>query len=453
MKRIAVGLLLLVILMNCTAALAKSKKMDQDLPQWTEETVRQYVLDYIEGTSMERLWSYFDLQIRRYMPEETFRALLMDIKWMTGEFLSTGSYRCFEEPETGLKVHVQHLCMEKQDLDVYFSHKNEPDDWEVMAVEFVPAVKEGTAEPKEYYTELEVTTGTKQYPLQATITLPVSADEEHEVIGCVLVHDDGAFDQDMAIGQTKLFADFADDFGKHNIATIRYEKRAYAYPETAPYDNLEDEVIADAVAAAQTLAEQKGVDSSRIVVIGVGFGAELCPRIAQESDGSIAGIIMIGANGVSKLQQVLDEEGKSMTRDEQDTLKKLIRSIAKAKDEELEGVSYRGRDGFFYRELAQNDQFGILSKLAIPTYIIKGRDDPYVSDDDGRKAYYKKLGISSRFADYYAYRGLNHLLMNDLSLDENGKTEYKVEAHLDHVAAQDIRTWLVKALPAATEEE
>ena len=49
LKRIAVGLLLLVILMNCTAALAKSKKMDQDLPQWTEETVRQYVLDYIEG--------------------------------------------------------------------------------------------------------------------------------------------------------------------------------------------------------------------------------------------------------------------------------------------------------------------------------------------------------------------------------------------------------------------
>lgn len=453
MKRtIAIGLVLL-LLVSCTTGFAKSKRMDQDFPQWTEETVRTYLQDYIDGTSMDRLWSYYDLQIRRYMPMETYRALLLDMKWMTGEFVSFGAYRCYDEPQTGLRVHVQHLCMEKQDLDVYFSHKNEEDDWEVMALEFVPAAKENaSALPQSKYTELAVTTGTQQYPLQATITMPLAASESNPVMGCVLVHDDGAFDRDMTLGQTKLFADFADMFGKNGIATIRYEKRAYVYPDAA-LTNLDDEVITDAVAAVHTLAGTMGIDASRIVLIGVGFGAELCPRIARDAEGAVCGMVMIGANGVPKLQQILQAEGKEMTRDEQNALKNLSRNIARMEDEDLIGISYRGRDGFFYRDLVQNDQMKILDKLSLPTYIIQGRNDPIVSEDDGRKAYSKELGISSRFADYGAYRGLNHLLMNDLTTDENGQPQYRVEAHLDEVAAQDIRSWLAKTFPAGVEEE
>ena len=83
-------------------------------------TVTQYALDFIHGNDMERLYGYYDLQIRRYMPMDTYQAMLTEIEWMTGEFIEFGTYSEFEEPEQQTKTHVLHLCMEKQDLDLYF---------------------------------------------------------------------------------------------------------------------------------------------------------------------------------------------------------------------------------------------------------------------------------------------------------------------------------------------
>lgn len=141
-------LLAVVMLFSCTAY---ADQMEEGVPVWTEETVRQYLLDYIEGSSMDRLWGYFDLQIRRYMPMETYTAMLSDLEFLTGDFVELGAYSCFEEPEFQTKTHVVHMIMEKQDLDVYFTHKNQEDDWEIMALEFALADEvdpsEADAEP------------------------------------------------------------------------------------------------------------------------------------------------------------------------------------------------------------------------------------------------------------------------------------------------------------------
>ena len=91
-------LALVVLMMGVlpVSALAKSKQMEDGVPVWTEETVKQYAEDYIGGRDMSRLWGYYDLQIRRYMPQQTFECFLTDLEWMTGRFLQFGSYRSFE---------------------------------------------------------------------------------------------------------------------------------------------------------------------------------------------------------------------------------------------------------------------------------------------------------------------------------------------------------------------
>lgn len=92
MKRFA-ALMLVMILLTASlpgSAFAKAKQMNDDVPYWTEAEVRQYALDYIEGKSMSRLWGYYDLQIRRYMPMATYEALLIDLEWMTGGFIELG---------------------------------------------------------------------------------------------------------------------------------------------------------------------------------------------------------------------------------------------------------------------------------------------------------------------------------------------------------------------------
>ena len=59
MKRILMFVLCIMLLSTCfpTAVHAKSKQMEDGVPVWTEETVRQYALDYVAGTDMTRLWN------------------------------------------------------------------------------------------------------------------------------------------------------------------------------------------------------------------------------------------------------------------------------------------------------------------------------------------------------------------------------------------------------------
>lgn len=91
MKRTIALILMLTLLLSCLPGMSlAAKQMEDDVPVWTEETVRQYALDYIEGKSMSRLWGYYDLQIRRYMPMDTYEALLIDLEWMTGAFVGLG---------------------------------------------------------------------------------------------------------------------------------------------------------------------------------------------------------------------------------------------------------------------------------------------------------------------------------------------------------------------------
>ena len=100
MKRAIALMLMLTVILACLPAVSlAAKQMEDGVPVWNEETVRQYALDYIEGKSMSRLWGYYDLQIRRYMPMETYQAMLTEIEWMTGAFTGFGIYTSFEEPE------------------------------------------------------------------------------------------------------------------------------------------------------------------------------------------------------------------------------------------------------------------------------------------------------------------------------------------------------------------
>ena len=266
MKRIICFVLALMLMLGCTNALAKSKKMDIALDPWNESNARQYVLDYIEGKSYERLYSWFDLQIRRYMPFETYTSLLADLNFLTGKFVRlTDSYRTFTDEKGTLQTHVFHMVMEKMDLEVYFSHKNEADDWDVMGLDFVPAEREELTDdlmlvgsdpftPEAKYTEQAIQVGTTEYPLDGVLSIPVDASASAPVPVCILIHDDGPYDMHMTLGETAVFDDIADLFGDMGIAVLRYNKRTYQYPDCA-VDTIEEEVIEDAVTAIRFAAD------------------------------------------------------------------------------------------------------------------------------------------------------------------------------------------------------
>lgn len=465
MKRAIALTLMMTIIFACLPAVSlAAKQMEDDVPVWTEETVRQYALDYIEGKSMSRLWGYYDLQIRRYMPMETYEAMLTDLEWMTGAFLELGSYRSFEEPENKLKTHVLHLIMEKQDLDMYFTHKDKEDDWEIMALEFVPAEKEAlsdggdmlvggraTAEPD--YEETDVTVGQAPYVLEGVLTMPKEASEETPVPMCVFVHDFGAFDHDLTMGQTTFFADLADALGKMGVASLRYDSRAYAYPD-AQAETVYDEAVEDALAACQLLKDNPLVDQERIVLVGLGFGGMIAPRIVSQSEGAFTAMIILGSTPKTLIEwycATQPEAYNALGEETQGTIEKMVKKVSSVSEEEARALTLFGKNGYYFWEDLHYNAVDLIKELKVPTYIGQGRRDPIVSEDDGRIAYADAIGDNMTFMSFKAFRGLNHILMNDLTVNEDGLPEYAVATHIDTQAGRTLAQWVLNLF--MTEEE
>lgn len=472
MKRLLSTLTALLMLLSCLpgSAFAAAKQMRDGVPVWTEDTVKQYALDFIHGQDMERLFGYYDLQIRRYMPMDTYTGMLSEIEWMTGEFLGFGTYTSFEETELKTKTHVLHLCMEKQDLDLYFTHKNKTDDWEVMAVEFVPGEKQdvAVAEAAEEdtstapaYTETAVQVGTEPYLLTGVLTLPASASSLVKVPGVVLVQDASYGDADETVGQTKLFADLAKTFAQKGIATLRYQTRMDAYGSTFTQEQLdgmtaEDEVIQDAIAAGKLLAENDLVDASHLVILGHGLGAMLAPRIASEADGLFQGMVLV-AGSPKSLEEVLlaqketalanlDGSALVAAQGEAEALSAEIDALSKVKKADAaKALTLNGRNAYYYWEMDQVDACKLIKKLKLPTFIVQGNDDYQLSLEDGIEAYEDQLETASKYVDFKIFRKLNHQLMlfAGPSGDKGTLAEYDTPATLNTQAGRTLADWVL----------
>jgi len=459
MKRFLTCILICVLVINCCfvtvglAAKKKAKQMEDGVPQWNEETVRQYALDYINGVDMETLWGYYDLQIRRYMPFVAYSNFLLEMEWMTGEFVQLGSYHSFEEEETQLKTHVLHLCMEKQDLDFYFTHKNKEDDWEVMAIHFVPSEKQQPdmlvgedvpANEEKLYTEIEVTVGTEEYPLKGILTMPDVASPENQVPVVVLVHDEGPLDMDSTMGNTALFKDIAHLFGNMGVATLRYDKRTYTYGETDEM-TVWEETVEDAVLAGRMVKENENIDQKRVVLMGHGFGGYLVPRIAFEDRDTYTALVIIAASPISYPEQLLSRTDLTgMTVEEAEDLKRQVTRIGDMGKTNAKEIELFGKNGYYFWDILQTDPINLLKRLKKETYIVQGTADPVISEEDGWRKYSSQFGDKITFLGFQPFRGLNHLLMVDNEVDEAGKPLYQKEVHLDKAAGRTLCQWVRK---------
>lgn len=491
-KRLCVMLMVLVMAVSIipVGALAAAKQMRDGVPVWTEETVKEYALAYIKGEDMETLREYYDLQVRRYMPIETFEAMLVEIEWMTGDFIEFGTYQSFEEPELKLKTHVLHMCMEKQDLDLFFTHKDKADDWEVMAVEFALAEKQPISDGRDMlvtggeeeepsvslknpptYTQVEVTVGEAPYPLKGILTLPEEASPRLKVPACVLVHGSGPSDMDETVGQTKFFADLADAFARKGIATIRYDKRTYTYGAAMSAEEIanltvKEETIQDAISAGKLLKANENIDPSRIILVGHSMGAMLAPRIATEADGLFGGILMIAGTPKSLPEIIIaqnrdviakmDEAEQAAANAQLAPVIEQVKRLPKMTEEEARNTTIFGVNAYYFWEMHKYDSIKLLKKLKVPIYIVQGNADFQISLENGIEAYEDALGDDLKNVDYKIFRGLNHLLMKFTGSTEDKGTlkEYDTPANIDTLTARDLAAWVNSVgAPAGTEED
>jgi len=120
------------------------------------------------------------------------------------------------------------------------------------------------------------------------------AREESEKLPLViLVHGSGPNDMDQTIGPNKVFMDIALGLCRNRIATLRYNKRSFQYPQwfAGKAFTLEDEVGADFFRMLDYAYTLPWIDTQAIYVLGHSQGAIMAPSLLLR-DKRLAGIIM-----------------------------------------------------------------------------------------------------------------------------------------------------------------
>lgn len=138
-------------------------------------------------------------------------------------------------------------------------------------------------------TELVVRTG-DGLGLAATLRIPVTSTPAPPAM--VLVHGGGP-------GRREDYRTLAETFASVGIATLTYDKRTVGYSLTErSYAQLAD----DAVAAAELLRAQRGIDPRKVGMWGLSEGGWVAPLAASRAPRT-AFLVVVGANGLAPLRQ------------------------------------------------------------------------------------------------------------------------------------------------------
>ena len=127
----------------------------------------------------------------------------------------------------------------------------------------------------------------------------------------VMVHGSGPVDGDETIGPNHPFRDLAIGLARHGVASLRYDKRTYAYPASARGISIEGETIDDALSAVRLALSDVRIDSSRIFVLGHSLGGTLAPLIASRSP-KVRGIVIM-AGAARPMIEVVREQMRYLT--------------------------------------------------------------------------------------------------------------------------------------------
>ncbi len=319
----------------------------------------------------------------------------------------------------------------------------------------VELVREGfalapKAEPKKEATfverTLEFPSGSLKFP--ATLCLPANAMGKKAPI-VVLVHGSGPQDRDETIGPNKPFRDLAQGLAAAGIATLRYDKRTFAFKSQLDLKTMtvEDETIADAVAALQFARTLPEADAKRVFVLGHSQGAIFAPTIAQRVRAS--GVIMM-APGERPLDQIIEEQiafqrkqaGKSDQEIAAETakLKEQFARIRSGQASDTEIVFYA--PVHYWRDFLSRDTLADLEKLQAPVLLLQGGKDIQVLKTDYDLALHALASKPPEMREAHWFPTLNHLFLSVEGTPTGA--EYGRAAKIPPEVIQIISAWVNK---------
>ncbi len=339
----------------------------------------------------------------------------MEIRWGTGSYTKLGIYM-FKKLLAALFALCFFLCAGCGKSDFY------------------GAAAKGAGG---VYDEVIIQVGGDRKPLEAVLTLPRGSGTAPVV---VLVQGSGPSDRDETIGENKPFADIAHGLAQRGIASLRFDKRTFIYPEDfAEKPTIEAEVLDDAASAISIMKREKSVGD--IFVLGHSQGGMLAPKIAQDNE-DVKGIVIMAGSPRSLADIIYDQNMDVMDKtDVADVIKKVSKKQLQEEADKAKAAQpgdtqqYFGLPGEYWASLNAIDTSKIAQSLKIPMLVLQGGADFQVSVKNDFAAWEMLLG-GRKNATLKLYDNLNHLFM-----ESNGKkdsSEYDVKSSVSPEVISDI---------------
>lgn len=325
----------------------------------------------------------------------------------------------------------------------------------------IPSAPEGVVEE-----EISIE-GDPAYPLAGTLTLPEGTDNPPVVI---LIHGSGSSDRNETISGNTPFRDIAWGLAERGIASIRYDKRYYTYPDAASDPasvTIEAEVLEDADAAIALAMADDRLDHSRVYILGHSLGGMLTPAIAA-SHPQLAGAISM-AGSLRKLWDISYDQNMAaaeaarpnLSEDESFILNMQLAQVESdvaalnelSEAGQLKDLSALPEDmtpdtlllGIPLSYWASLDQYcgmNFIDEVTMPMLILQGDADFQVYADVDYPLWQEALAGRDNVT-FHLYEGLNHLMMP--SQGRQDISEYAVKNQVSGEVIDDIAAFITTA--------
>lgn len=257
----------------------------------------------------------------------------------------------------------------------------------------------------------------------------------------VLVHGSGPNDRNETVGPNAPFRDLAWGLAQQGIATIRYDKRTKAAPESfTPQSTVMEETVNDAVSAVQLAGTIGELDPNRIYVLGHSLGGQLIPRIAANTALPAGYVILagnvdhLGALLSDQLNYLAQQEGRALTAAEQ----ALIEQAAQVQKPETmaEDAVVLGAEKAYWLDYTAYNPIEAAKAIKKPVLALQGERDYQVTPAQF-ELWRAAFGTSPNW-NFISYPALNHLMIagegkpNAQEYQTPGKVDQKV---IDDIAA------------------
>lgn len=293
-----------------------------------------------------------------------------------------------------------------------------------------------------------------RYPLNGILTLPDECFWPCPAV--VLVHGSGSSNMDEKVQKMTPFKDLAEGLAKQGIATIRYDKRSFAYGMKMVLSKeiitVKEETIDDAVAAVNLLKKDERINQDQLFVLGHSMGAMLAPRIDTEVDG-LKGLILMAGSPRTLHEIMLGQFDDMMSKSNTIVrwiLKKQIKkfqtvfsALDQMSDDQAKKIKLGNRTtAYYFKEMGQFPTKKLLSQLEKPILLLQGEDDFQVSIEKDYTLYQNILKEKQN-TKFKLYKGLNHCFTQSFSNNiTKAKQEYNTERHIPDYVIQDIVNWI-----------